>query len=78
LSGALKLHRRAAVLEDGIGAGVHMVPTLGTGERLAARNAVKRGFLGTLPADVMEAVPDFHNMGQAGIVIRETGEKFAD
>ena len=64
-----KLHRRAAVLKDGIGAGIEMIATLGAGERLTARDAVEGGFLGALPTDMLEAVADLHDVRQTGVVI---------
>jgi hypothetical protein len=55
-----------------------MIATMSARPSAAIRETVERAFLSALPAFVTVAVADMPDVIEAGLVIRELGEKIAD
>ena len=73
-----ELERRAGVLKDGASGWVDVIATSGTGKGPAVAHAVKRAFRAALPAGVLHAIADVHDVREARLIIGEALEKFAD
>src|SRR5208337_4887959 len=72
------LQRRPAVLKDGPGTRIKIVAAMRAGKRLTVCELVKRRVFAAFPAYVAQSVTDFHNAGQASVIVRKFGEKLAN
>src|SRR5262249_11144329 len=54
---------------------MNVIAAVGTSERPHIGEPMERGKVQALPARVPHAEPDFHDVVQAGVIVRETNEK---
>src|SRR5438270_189560 len=72
------LQGRPRVLKDRPSGRVDVIATGRARERAAVCELVEGAFHAAGAAHMPLAVPDFHDVGETGVVIREAGEKLAD
>src|SRR5471030_2943277 len=75
----IELHakRCARVVEDSVGRRVHLIATGRARERTAASELVEGALNPASVANVPRPIANFHDVVEAGLIIRETGEKLA-
>jgi hypothetical protein len=66
-----RLKRRATILKDRACTWINMIATKGASESPASRDLVERRLVVARPADVPQAITNFHKAPQASIIIRE-------
>src|SRR4051794_22684916 len=68
--------RCSAILKDRASAGIHMVATVRTRERAAISKLVECAFNTALSAVVPLTMANLHDVGQAGVIVREPSKEF--